>query len=40
MQYYHKIGIDVIKAVQFMCDELFFNPADTFKEWYTTYGGE
>ena len=23
-----------------MCDELFFNPADTFKEWYTTYGGE
>ena len=32
---YHKIGIDVIKDGQLVCDALYLDILDNFKQWYT-----
>ena len=39
MRYYHKIGKDVIKAGDLMCDAVYLNLLDNYKQWYTHYGG-
>ena len=35
---YHKIGIDVIKDGQLVCDVVHINTFSKSKQWYTPYG--
>ena len=34
---YNKIGRDIIKASEFVCDEVYLNLFDNFKQSYTPY---
>ena len=36
-QYYHKIGIDVIKDGELVCDLVYLNTLSHFKKWYAPY---
>ena len=38
LQYCHKIGRYVIKAVKLVCDAVYLNPFDNSKQWYNLYG--
>ena len=35
-QYYHKIGIDIIKVGELVYDALYLIPVANIKQWYTS----
>ena len=35
LQSFHKIGKDVIKSGELVCDTVYLNPLANFKQWYT-----
>ena len=37
MHYFHNIGIHVIKAGELVCDAVYLNLFDNFKQFYTPY---
>ena len=39
LRYYHIIGGYFIEAGDLVCDAVYLNLFDNFKQWYTTYGG-
>ena len=36
-QYYHKLGTNVIKNGELVCDAVYLNPLANFKQWYNSY---
>ena len=40
LQYYHKIGRDVIKAGELVCNAVYLKPLNNFNQWYTPHGGK